>query len=150
MKVLKKSYIIIIIVVLFVFIGNYLSNKPKEFPHEDVFNLDIYYKDNVALGEKTNITVSFSNKGNNDYYIEFSNDIFDVLINDKRITINNDNATIKTRFTNNETRSKTIALTTDKIGVYKIEVIVAFKIRLSSTNTKEYYYKKSTSINVTE
>lgn len=146
---LKKLSIIVLLAALFI-IGISHSDKPNDFPDKDVFNLEVSCEDRMTLGETANIVVSFSSNGKYEYEIAFSNmSFFEVLVHEERLT-KRGNGTFTNLFSPGEKRSNTYTFIPDKTGVYKIKVIVAFEVRLSPTDTKEYSYEKSVSITVTE
>lgn len=125
------------------------SKKLKDFPKQDVFNLNLSCEESIPVGKSAEIYVSFSNNGNYGYdIVSSSTGLFDVTVNDKSLTSHNA-GTSAYLFSPGAT-SITYTFTPDKPGIYNIKSSVDIEVILSNSDKKKYHYEKSTAVNVTD
>lgn len=154
-KIMKKSSIILVALVALLAMAwnyDYVKGHPKDYPHPDIFTLEVSCE-SVPAGQEATVHCSLRSTGIDTYKMNFQNGMFKIYVDGK--WINEENSFKSMILKKGDRDDASFSFVPDKPGVYTVKVITNGKMDAPGAKPedkiipKEYSYEKSVSVNVT-
>lgn len=149
---LEKSQIKTIVILALLVLGYlgyryYAYEQSLKLPEKDTFVVGLSCVEGAKTGEEVSVD-ALKNAGKNDYLIQYSNNLYEILVDGKRITPYEQDWSCGERLAHGETGHDVHTFTAGKSGKHKISATTVFQMENSAGKSREYRYHKTAEIQV--